>query len=105
VFSTIRNGSRVVVDDGGILGAGQLAKQGSNMIVPFAALAVGRSNSKATASRIAAVAASIAASASRARPRLVVQHCAGKVNSGRRLEASAASSWSRARLAISSAAE
>ena len=65
-----QHGSSIVVDDGGVLGARQFAEQAAQVVIALAAPSVSRSNSSATASRMAER-ASIAASAMSARPRLV----------------------------------
>ena len=86
----------VVVDDGRVLGAGQLAQQAAQVVVALAAPAGRRGRTRAsTALRIAAAAASIASSASSARPRLVCSTVPVRLNTGAgsaaRLRASRAS--------------
>ena len=97
-----KNGRRVVVDDGRILGSGQFADERAQMIVALAALALSRHRIRGQPPRAwPRWTASIASSARRARPRLVCSTVPVRLKTGRREERSPASSCASASAATS----
>ena len=86
-----QHGRRIIVHERRVFRAGQGAEQRPHMVVALAALARRQVELQRHGSRMAATAASIAASASTARPRLVCSTVPVRLNSGRRPERSSAS--------------
>ena len=97
-----QDGGGVVVDDRCVLRAGEFAEQAAQMIVALAALAGLEIEFQRDGGAHGATAASTAASARSARPRLVCSTVPVRLKTGRKFDRASAASLASAVLAIAS---